>query len=292
MNQLSSVSIVIPNYNYGKFIAKTIESVLAQTYPVSEIIVVDDGSTDNSLEVLEQFGNKIKIIEQQKQGVSAARNAGVKNSSGEFIAFLDADDIWLPNKIEEQIKSFADEEVGLVSCGMREFDTVTGETKYIFGQIKGGVSAKDILLFKTPLVFSGSAIMVRRKVFDGCNGFDERLHISEDWDLCYRIARSKKVAFIPKPLVDYRNHGNNVHLKISKMEHFTFLAYERIFSEADEEILMIRHKCYGSIYKILANSYLRSGDYKAFLKNTFMGLWYDPQNIIYYLKFPIRYISR
>src|SRR5947209_13220762 len=101
-----SVSVIIPTYNHGRFIADAIESVLAQTYPVSEIIVVDDGSTDETQEVVEKFGEKVRYIEQANAGVSAARNTGIENSDGDLVAFLDADDTWLPEKIEKQVAKF------------------------------------------------------------------------------------------------------------------------------------------------------------------------------------------
>ena len=100
MNANNLVSVIIPNYNYEKFIAETIESVLSQTYKNVEIIVVDDGSKDKSLEVLEKFGDKIRVIQQKNAGVSAARNHGVSFSKGEFIAFLDADDAYRPEFLE------------------------------------------------------------------------------------------------------------------------------------------------------------------------------------------------
>ena len=102
----AKVSVIIPNYNYARFIGEAIESVLAQTYQPLEIIVVDDASTDDSIKVIESFGDKVKLIRQENGGVGKARNTGARNAGGDFLAFLDADDIWLPEKIEKQIKLF------------------------------------------------------------------------------------------------------------------------------------------------------------------------------------------
>ena len=139
------VSVIIPNYNYGHFLAQSIDSVLAQTYPNIEIIVVDDGSSDDSAEVLMTYSDKIKWIKQSNQGVSAARNKGTAASKGELIAFLDADDVWLPEKIEKQVRVFhAENEIGLVHCGLVDFDD---EGNLLSKQLDGmeGSIALDLL---------------------------------------------------------------------------------------------------------------------------------------------------
>ena len=123
------VSVVIPTHNFGHFVAEAIGSVLNQTVAIAEIIVVDDGSTDDKNEVVGRFGEKVRYIVQANAGVCAARNRGVSLSRGSHIAFLDADDTWEPTKIEKQLVKFSeDAEIGLVHCGLREFDDATGET--------------------------------------------------------------------------------------------------------------------------------------------------------------------
>src|SRR5689334_4764378 len=122
-----SVSVVIPTYNYGRFIDEAIRSALAQTQPPMEIIVVDDGSTDDTKDVVATFGDKVKYVRQENAGVCAARNRGVAESSGDLIALLDADDVLEPTNLEKQSARFdEDERVGFVHCGVREFDSDTG----------------------------------------------------------------------------------------------------------------------------------------------------------------------
>ena len=293
MTQLPTVSVVIPNYNYGRFIAETIASALAQTYPIREVIVIDDGSTDDSIEVIGRFGSKVKLINQKNQGVGAARNIGFENSSGEFVAFLDADDIWLPNKIEEQMKHFTDG-VGLVSCGMREFSSQDGKTIEVYLSDKNEWTAKDILLRKHQIIVSGSAIVVRRTLFEQVGGFDKRkeLHPAEDWEFCYRMALAGKVVFTPKVLVDYRNHGNNGHFKTTRMERAMMLSFEKIFADAPPEFLALRRECYGDLYKVLAGDYFHSGNYPLFAKSALKGLRANPLSIGQYLAFPLRLAKR
>src|SRR5215204_4807622 len=98
------VSVIIPNYNYAQYLTQTLDSVLSQTYPHVEIIVVDDGSTDGSQEVLRNYTDRVTWFQQRREGVSVARNRGVQESHGQLIAFLDADDVWLPAKLERQVE--------------------------------------------------------------------------------------------------------------------------------------------------------------------------------------------
>lgn len=285
-----SVSVVIPTYNYGRFIGETIDSVLTQTYAIAEVIVVDDGSTDETEEVVKNFGEKVRYINQQNLGVGAARNKGVESSTGEFIAFLDADDTWLPEKIEKQITKFAmDGEVGLVHCGMREFDAETGDTLQLLINGDEGWVADGLLLFEKPVVnVSGSSIAVSRKAFNECGGFDTRLKNGEDWEFCLRVARKYKVGFIAEPLVNYRNHGVNAHLNVSEMEHSTLIAWAKAFDTTDENVRRIRRRSYGNLHKVLAGSFLQSGQYGGFVRNLIKSLWFRPSFIGYYLTVPFK----
>src|SRR5688572_22302626 len=148
-----TVSVVIPTYNYGRFIAVAIESILRQTRPPLEIIVVDDGSTDETASVVESFGDAVKYVRQENAGVCAARNRGAAESRGDVIAFLDSDDSWEPTALERQVPFFdQDENIGLVHCGMREFDSDTGRT--IRTVVIGGEDdlALNLLLWEGPSV--------------------------------------------------------------------------------------------------------------------------------------------
>lgn len=293
MGQLT-VSIVIPNYNYGRFLSEAIDSALAQTYPCKEIIVVDDGSTDISHEVLSHYGDKIGVILQKNSGVGAARNIGVQNVSTDLVAFLDADDYWSPHKIERQVELFEnDDEVGLVSCGMQEFDN-NGNIVQLYQNGLDGWVADKIVAFNSELVVSGSAIIVKRKVFEKVKGFDIRkeLHPSEDWEFCYRVACESKIAFTPEMLVNYRNHGNNGHLKIPQMERAMLLAYESIFKDPPREILELKNESYGNLYSVLAGSYYCSGNYRDFIRTSLRSLRFRPSKVFRYLGYPLRVLHR
>lgn len=279
------LSVIIPTYNYGPYIADAIDSVLWQTLAPTEIVVIDDGSTDETEAVVRGYGERVKYIRQENAGVCAARNRGVAESTGDLIAFLDADDIWEPTKLERQIAKFAsDPEIGLVHCGMREFDSRTGETIALYLDGGEGWVAEDIALWEKPVIVGpGGSIIVRRDVFDEVGGFDERLKNGEDWEFCLRVALKYKVGFVAEPLVNYRNHGENATKNIAEMERSTLLAWAKAFDTTDEKIRRLRRRSYGNLHKVLAGSYLHSGQYGGFLRNLIKSLWFRPSYLGYYL---------
>jgi glycosyltransferase involved in cell wall biosynthesis len=281
-----TISVIIPTYNYGRFIAEAIQSVLDQTYPASEIIVVDDGSTDGTRAIVEALGGSVKYIHQPNSGVCAARNRGFRESTGEVIAFLDADDVWGPTKLEKQVlKLRADPEIGLVHCGIREFEDKTNRTVRLFVKGVEHGAAESLLLFEGPLVnVSGSVIITTRKAFETVSGFDTRMKVSEDWDFCYRIARRFKVAFVAEPLVNYRIHSAAAHLNIPNMEEGLTMFYEKAF--ADPTIWHLRRHAYGNFHRVMAGSYFHSRDYRKFLFHSIKSIWLRPKNIKYFSEFP------
>lgn len=279
------ISVVIPTYNYGRFIWDAIASVFAQTHPAAEVIVIDDGSTDETESVVRGFSEPITYIRQKNLGVCAARNLGIENSFGELIAFLDADDTWLPNKLDKQVAKFSeDPEIGLVHCGMREFDDKTGKT--IAYHITGGEGwvAEELALWEKPVIVGpGGSIVVRRDVIEDVGGFDPRLKNGEDWEFCLRIATKYKVGFVAEPLVNYRNHGKNATKNINEMERSTLLAWEKAFHTSDHNIIRLKRRSYGNLHKVLAGSYLESGEFSGFFRNLIKSLWFRPGFLGYYL---------
>ncbi len=279
------VSVVIPNYNYARFLREAIDSVLAQTYAEIEIIVVDDGSTDDSKDILKSYGQQIKAVFQQNQGVSAARNNGVNESRGEFISFLDADDLWLPAKIEKQVVRFQeDEKLGLVHVGVVEVDANGDFLLERLEGLEGDVSG-ELLLIKQTILGGGSGLMVRRDVFDEVGGFDNRLSTSADWDLFYQISSRYPIGFVPEILLKYRVHNSNMHSNVSAMEHDMMIAFEKAFIEMTPELKKIRRRAYGSLHQNLAGSYFAAGNYTAFVSHSFKSLTLDPGNIKHFLRF-------
>ena len=283
------VSVVIPTYNYGRFIGEAIRSVLAQTLPPSEIIVVDDGSTDQTATVVEAFGDVVRYIRQDNAGVCAARNRGVNESMSELIAFLDADDTWEPTNLEKQVARFEiDDEVGLVHCGMREFDTATGETIRFYLDGAEECVAESLLLWEGPTIVGPGAITISRKAFDRVGGFDTRMKVGEDWDFCYRVARLFKIGFVAEPLVNYRKHAAAAHHNVEEMERGMLLFYDKAFGTNDPAILELRSRAYGNFHRVMAGSYLHAGRMGKFFTHAVKSIWMRPGNLEYFLRFPLR----
>jgi glycosyltransferase involved in cell wall biosynthesis len=218
------VSAVIPTYNRGSVIGRAVASVRAQTYPDVEIIVVDDGSTDDTLSRLEEMSDpSLRVLRTPvNAGASAARNLGIAEARGELIAFLDADDEWLPDKTERQVARFAEapEGVGVVYCGIRE---VSPDWPPIDRVPRHRGDLYETLRVVNVLRTSG--VMVRRPVFEAVGGFDTALPARHDWDLWLRIARHYAVEFVPDIAVRY--HFGTAD-QLSYRARTVFLANARI----------------------------------------------------------------
>lgn len=289
-----SLSVVIPSYNYGRFIGEAIESVLTQTRPAAEVIVVDDGSTDDTEGVVTSFGeNRVRYLRQENAGVSAARNRGVAESRGDLIGFLDADDTFESEKLELQTeKLFQDANVGLVHCGIREFDSETGDTVALNTDGKAGDVADGLLVWEEPVVnVSGSCLVVRRDAFEAVGGFDTRMKCGEDWDFCYRVARKFKVGFVAEPLVNYRSHGAAAHHNVDNMERGMAMFYAKAFDTDDPKVLALKDRALGNYHKIISGSYFRAGRYGKFASHAVRSIAHRPANLGYFLSYPLRRLT-
>jgi len=284
------VSVIIPNYNYGRFLRQAIQSALDQTVKPHEVIVVDDGSSDNSRQILDPFGDSIILVEQANAGVAAARNNGAAIATGDLLAFLDADDYWQGQKLEKQVQKFSSPDIGFAHCGMTNVDENGNRIDdYIVGE-EGDV-AERLLRFQ-PVVIA-TTIVVKRDLFKKVGGYDTNrdLHPSEDWDLCYRLSREARLGFVREPLVYYRHHGGGGHTKIERMERAMLIAFKKAFSTAPRELAMLRDEAYGNLYMVLSGSYYQAGMLGNSFRCGFKALAHRPQLIGKLLAFPSRQIA-
>jgi len=226
-----SVSVVITCYNYGKYLKGCIESVLSQTYQDFEIIVVNDGSTDTTDEVIQPFlsAPNVKYIKQKNRGQANAKNTGIKNSKGELVAFLDADDLWESRKLEKQLPLFSDPKVGVVFSlasyidedGQKLGFKLTG--KYLMPR-SGNVT--EYLFFDNFVPFSSS--VVRKKCLEQVGTFNETLSMGIDWDLWLRLSVHYSFIYVDEPLLVYRlGHPG----QMSKNLHERFRCADRIMQK-------------------------------------------------------------
>jgi len=207
----SLVSVVIPTFNYGHLVADAVQSALAQSWRDLEVIVVDDGSTDDTAAVLSTFQDRIQVVRQANAGLSAARNKGIGLARGAYVAILDADDVWLPEKIERQLDVFAAfPDTGVVSCATILVDAGFSPLTHLpAGEVGDPATLRQRLAFGN-VVSGGSAALIRRDCLDAVGPFDETLRSAEDWDMWLRISRRYAIRFLPEALVQVRTTGANM----------------------------------------------------------------------------------
>ena len=234
MIQPLKISVIIPVYNRADVIGRAVDSALNQTIKPIEIIVVDDGSTDDPEKVLKNYGDKIRFIKQSNTGPSAARNHGISVAEGDYIAFLDSDDAWLPDKIERQVSMIISEEISFIITDSNGFpgssQKATTFQKSIFA---------DLLKQKYPFVKNCfemlveqnfihlSTVLIEKKWFIEAGGFDEKMDVAEDTDLWLRLSLHHRIGIIPEVLAlrDFRED------KLSGDKEKEFAGRIRIFEK-------------------------------------------------------------
>jgi glycosyltransferase involved in cell wall biosynthesis len=246
------VSTVIPSYNYGRYVCEAVQSVLDQTYKPVEIIVVDDGSTDDTRSRLAAFGDAIRYIHQENNGHGSARNRGIRAATGEWIAFLDADDRWHPKKLEIQFDAArALEDVcflGSPACGWSDELDAHPEVRRL--------SIRDFLTW-TPL--NSSSALVKRSCFDKIGVFDETLKGAEDRDMWMRLAAEFPTATVVSPCVSYRAHPGQTSRNPLPMYEGLEIVFRRFF-ELHPEYSGLRALADGFLHQDAGIAYLEAGN--------------------------------
>lgn len=257
------VSVVIPAYNAENYVRDTIESALAQTFKQYEIIVVDDGSIDNTARVVQEFGDAIRYIYQENKGLSAARNTAIRNSKAEIIALLDADDLWEPNYLEAMI-GLIDRypEAAGVYCGFQYIDAL--------GRIVGKPSLKVTPpeIFYETLVLEGNwlvpcSVLFRKQLAENVGLFDESLMALEDADMWIRLSAHHPFVGIPKALVRYRKHTNNMTKDPKRMIEAGFQLTVKMVGLPEGDVLTWPKRkiaAYIKHFQVAARRYLAAGD--------------------------------
>jgi len=274
------VSVVIPCYNGQRFIKESIESVISQTYRELEIIVVDDGSTDQTAKIVVSIGDsRIKCLYTENKGVSSARNYGIKNSSGEFIALLDYDDLWLPGKIEEQVREIErSPDIALVYSLFYVIDSL-GKTIVQSSMVNSKDILEDLLVIGN-VIGPPSGTLIRNKIFNDIGGFDPKISTAADWDLWIRIAFGYRVVLLPEYLFKYRVHGNNMHRNIAVQEDDIAKILNKffVFLPKTDRRSSLKSLSFSNAHLMLAKSYLKKWQLTAFLRNIVMSFLYHPLN--------------
>ena len=222
------VSVVIPTYNRVPYLGRAITSVLKQSYPINEIIVIDNGSTDQTLSFIKKNFTRIRVITEKKRGVSFARNLGIKNCKYNWIAFLDSDDEWITDKIEKQFVLLKESNFKYQFIHTNEIWIKNGilknqKKKHLK---KGGYIFEDCLDI---CKISPSSVLIKKELFDRCGLFDNRFKVCEDYELWLRIASKIKIGYLDKPLIKkYGGHAGQLSHKHWGIDRYRIKALEKL----------------------------------------------------------------
>ena len=285
------VSVVIPTYNYAHFVVGAVESALAQTYTDREVLVVDDGSTDDTRDRLDPFEGRIRYIHQENRGLSAARNTGIRAARGALIAFLDSDDLWHPEKLAVQARYLEGHpEVALLASGHLDMHA-SHVGRVDWPRIDGTRAIEAHAISFEELVigsrFGACGVVARRWCFDEVGLFDETLRSAEDLDMWIRIASRFPVAKMDVPLWVYRHHGASMHRVTARMELNTLRMIGNVFDGPDplSRSPSLRRKALAHIAINLAFGYRDAHAYGAALSRIVRSL------LIWPFPYPYKYMA-
>ncbi len=287
------VSVIIPTYNSVQYVVAAVQSVLAQTVKELEIVVIDDGSTDDTEAVMRGYGSPVRYIRQQNSGVAVARNRGIEESRGRYIAFLDADDTWFPHKLERQLAAL-DERPAYGVC-YSAFTVVDSDLEPLFiNRSKRVGSALEDLLLRGNIVGSICTVIGERTLFEKVGGFDTALSQCADWDMWVRLAELTDFLYIDETLVTYRQHGANMSRNAPLLEHDSVIVLEKGFAAPGlaPALRAGRRRAHARNYMVLAGTYFHARLYKDFFRCAARAVTLDFRQAAYLMAFPARLAAR
>jgi len=255
--KMPTISVIVPAYNAARTILKTIESVQKQTFSDFELIVINDGSTDQTLELFSKVKDpRIKFFSYENGGVSVARNRGIAHATGEFIAFIDTDDLWTQDKLELQLAALQQHAIAGVAYSWTYSMDEQGKFCYADQSIffEGNVYA-NLLVWN--FLISGSNPLIRRQALESVGGFEPTLTHGEDWDLYLRLAANWPFVVVPQPQILYRRTEGSASDKIEVMEKDTLSVIEKAFRAAPLELQPLKNQSLANLYHFLVTLYLR-----------------------------------
>lgn len=261
------VSVVIPTYNRAHLVCDALNSVVGQIYRPLEILLVDDGSTDQTKQRVnlwwKDLNNKdlltFQLLQQENLGGNVARNAGIKAATGKYIAFLDSDDTWHPLKIEKQVSVFENNKVGAVYCGLQQMELETNKViepstrSYPSGNILAQMLIRDVTA-------PTSTYILKREVFEKVGLFDEKLQARQDWDMWIRVAMEYYIGAVPEVLVDFRQHTGERTASDPNKEIRSFKAIRSKYqSILKMQSASVRRKANSTFYKRMGRVHFHHG---------------------------------
>lgn len=287
------VSVVVPAYNAEATLLSTLKSVLDQTLTNIEVLVIDDGSVDRTSEIARSLGGAIRCIVQENSGVSLARNRGIQTARGRYVALLDADDAWHPDKLRKQ--------VSLLDAHPNVMGTYVGVLRVsVEGDIIEHLPAREfddlcqsLLLHSSVIPSSPSSLVLRREVFELVGLFDPAFSQCADWDFLIRASLKVRLAPVDEWLVRYRTAVGNMSSDIALLENDTFGVLDKFYSSHDSgPYVGIKDRVYSNQWLILSGSYLHDGQRWDSARCLVNALRRDPRNLRYPLGLPLRRLRR
>ncbi|MFA5093875.1 MAG: glycosyltransferase family A protein [Candidatus Omnitrophota bacterium] len=282
---MAKISVIIPTYNRAAYIKEAIDSVLAQTHEDIEVIVVDDSSRDGTAGIVSAYGDRVRYILQDNRERGAARNTGIRNSTGEYIAFLDSDDSWLPGHLASCLETL----LRVPGAGAAYSGSyMTDETGKIIGKLPaaafGDDPLREIVSGFSSRGCNASSVLVRRQVFENAGMFSEvrDLSGSEDWEMWTRIAACSKLAFSGNFTAKIRFHGGKSSIDPVRMEKSMKLAMHLVFANPciAPKAESLKGKAYSGLYTIIAVNYYAAGRMKDARHNLMMALKARPSSLL------------
>ncbi|MCJ8281127.1 MAG: glycosyltransferase [Rivularia sp. ALOHA_DT_140] len=253
------ISVVVPVYNGEQTIKETIESVLNQTFTNLELIVVNDGSLDSTLNVISHIKDpRLKVFSYRNAGVAITRNRGIEQSQGEYIAFLDADDLWTSDKLEAQLKALQSNRKAAVAYSWVDYIDESGDFLHHGNHITVNGNAYEQMLVENVLE-NGSNPLIRREALINVGGFNQSLTPAEDWDMWLRLAAVYDFVTVPYPQILYRTLSSSGSTNVWKMEKVCLKLIEQAFNSAPSSLQYLKNKSLATVYHYLTGKLLESG---------------------------------
>lgn len=253
---MTQISIIIPAYNAESTILETIKSVQEQSFSDWELIVINDGSTDNTIELVNAIkDSRIKIFSYENGGLPVARNRGISQATADFIAFLDADDLWTVDKLELQLAALQKNPKAGVAYSWTLNMNETGDTFHSGDNVffKGNVYGELLI---TNFIANGSNPLIRREAIESVGEFDPTLSSCEDWDYWFRLASHWDFVVVPKPQILYRHSSRSMSAKVDIMEETYLTVLNRALKAAPPEFQTLKNKCLANGYQYLTGMQL------------------------------------
>jgi len=294
LKESSQISVIIPAYNASRTVGAAVDSVLAQTFPDFEVLVIDDGSQDDTAEVVRARDDpRVQCVRTQNGGVSVARNRALEHAAGPYVAFLDADDAWLPTKLERQHAAMT-EKPGVGVC-FSSAQLVDDDLRPV--GIDWAVARADyteaILLEGNVVRAGGTSVLARTSMVHEAGGFDPRLSQCADWDLWLRMSLFTSFLPLHEPLVEYRIVGGTMSSDPELLERDTFTMLDKFFaSSASPAYNHLRKRAYANRSMVCAGTYLHAGRLRDSMRCVVAALRSDPRTVGRLVSFPVRWADR